>query len=67
MFVRLVENVWVGKKKIHKPSVQSPSQKHCGRETSILHTVEWIEEPHHGISGTGIPNKFTLIRPKNAE
>ena len=21
----------------------------------------------HGISGTGIPNKFTLIRPKNAE
>ena len=22
---------------------------------------------HHGISGTGVPNKFTLIRPKNAE
>ena len=21
----------------------------------------------HGISGTGVPNKFTLIRPKNAE
>ena len=44
MLVKLVENVWDGKK-IHKPSVQSPSQKHCRRETSIFHTVEWMEEP----------------------
>ena len=32
-----------------------------------LHMVMADKHPTHGISGTGIPNKFTLIRPKNAE
>ena len=37
-------------------------------EKAPTRAFSWLKAATtHGISGTGIPNKFTLIRPKNAE